>query len=149
MSKVFVGYDSFGINGVDDNFIHFVFDIILSHTASDIESEMGLVITSDEYIKELNHKYRGKDKVTNILSFCNDEIKEAPKTEEDENYLGDIYISYSQLNQEADKLNISIKERFVQLFVHGVLHLVGLDHEDSQSTSAMESLEDKIVNCII
>ncbi len=149
MSKVFVGYDSFGVNGVDDDFIHFVFDIILSHTASCVDSELGLVITSNKYIQSLNHQYRGKDKVTNVLSFSNDEIKEAPSVEEDENYLGDIYISYNQLNQEAAKLNISIKERFVQLFVHGVLHLIGLDHEDDQSTSAMENLEDKIVESIV
>lgn len=148
MSKVFVGYDSFGINGVDDNFINFIFDIILSHTASDIESEMGLIITSDEYIKSLNHQYRGKDKPTNVLSFSNDETKDMPVIPEDKNYLGDVYISYNQLNQESAKLNISIKERFVQLFVHGTLHLIGLDHEDSQSTSAMESLEDKIVSSI-
>ena len=148
MSKVFVGYDSFGINGINDEFIHFVFDIILSHTASDVESEMGLVITSDEYIKNLNHQYRGKNKATNVLSFSNDEIKDVPSIPEDINYLGDVYISYDQLNQEAAQLNVSIKERFVQLFVHGTLHLIGLDHEDSQSESAMESLEDKIVGSI-
>jgi len=148
MSKVFVGYDSFGINGINDEFIHFVFDIILSHTASDVESEMGLVITSDEYIKNLNHQYRGKNKATNVLSFSNDEIKDVPSIPEDINYLGDVYISYDQLNEEAAQLNVSIKERFVQLFVHGTLHLIGLDHEDSQSESAMESLEDKIVGSI-
>lgn len=149
MSKVFVGYDSFGINEINDNFIHFVFDIILSHTASDIDCEMGLVITSDEYIKSLNHQYRGKNKTTNVLSFSNDEIKDIPLVDEDKNYLGDVYISYNQLNQEAVKLNVSIKERFVQLFIHGTLHLIGLDHTDSQSTSAMESLEDKIVSSIV
>jgi len=149
MSKVFVGYDSFGINEVDDNFIHFVFDMILSHTASGIDCEIGLIITSDEYIKSLNRQYRNKNKATNVLSFSNNEIKNIPLVEEDENYLGDVYISYNQLNQEAAQLNISIKERFVQLFVHGTLHLIGLDHEDSQSASAMESLEDKIVGSVI
>lgn len=149
MSKVFVGYDSFGISEINDNFIHFVFDIILSHTASDVNCEMGLVITSDEYIKSLNHKYRGKDKATNVLSFSNNEIKDIPLVDEDKNYLGDVYISYDQLNQEAVKLNVSIKERFMQLFIHGTLHLIGLDHTNSKSTSAMESLEDKIVSSIV
>lgn len=149
MSRIFVGYDSFGVNGVDDNFIHFIFDMILSHTACGVDCEMGLIITSDKYIKRLNHQYRNKNKATNVLSFCNNEIKNVPLVEEDENYLGDVYISYNQLNQEATQLNISIKERFVQLFVHGTLHLIGLDHEDSQAASAMESLEDKIVESVI
>ena len=149
MSKIFVGYDSFGVNGVDDNFIHFIFDMILSHTASGVDCEMGLIITSDVYIKSLNHRYRNKNKATNVLSFSNNEIKNIPLVEEDENYLGDVYISYNQLNQEAAQLNISIKERFVQLFVHGTLHLIGLDHEDGQAASTMESLEDKIVGSVI
>ena len=151
MAQVFVGYDSYGISGVDTEYIQFIFDMILSHTACPKDSEMGLVITSDEHNKSLNSQYRGKNKTTNVLSFSNDLVEEnAPDVlEEDKNYLGDVYISYQQLNREAAQLKISLKERFVQLFIHGALHLIGFDHEEDVAAEAYENLEDKIFNSVI
>ena len=151
MSQVFIGYDTYGIEGVDEEFIHFVFDMTLAHAAGDHSAEVGLVVTSDEQIRSLNHRYRGKDKPTNVLSFANDEIKDfvSVDSKADKNYLGDIYISYPTLMREAHDLHETSRERFVQLFVHGVLHLLGLDHEDMADASVMEQLEDKIVTSIL
>jgi len=151
MSKVFIGYDTYGIEGVDETFVHFIFDMVLAQTAGDVSSEVGLVITSDEHIKSLNHRYRGKDRPTNVLSFANDEIKDfvSGDGQADKNYLGDIYISYPTLMREAHDLHEPSRERFVQLFVHGVLHLLGFDHEDAQDAEVMERMEDKIVGVIL
>jgi len=151
MSRVFIGYDTFGVEGVDESFIHFIFDMTLSHAAGDQNSEVGLVITSDEHIKNLNHRYRGNDRPTNVLSFANDEIKDfvSVDSSKDKNYLGDIYISYPTLMREAHDLHETSRERFIQLFVHGVLHLLGFDHKDKADANVMERLEDKIVTAIL
>jgi probable rRNA maturation factor len=150
MGKVFIGYDTYGVEGVDDEFIHFICDIALSHTGCPPDSELGLVITSDDHVQALNHKYRGIDKTTNVLSFANDEDDEFPRPADGEdNYLGDIYISYPQLAREAKQLQVSHRQRFVQLFVHGMLHLLGFDHEDEQDAEVMERLEDKIIQSVV
>ena len=151
MSQVFIGYDTYGIEGVDEAFIHFIFDMALAHTASPINSEVGLVVTTDDQMRSLNHRYRGKDRPTNVLSFANDEIPDFVSADgkEGKDYLGDIYISYPTLMREAHDLHETSRERFIQLFVHGILHLLGFDHEDKQDAAVMEQMEDKIVGVIL
>jgi probable rRNA maturation factor len=144
MSKVFVGYETYGIEGVDEEYINFVFDLILSYVAADTQAEVGLVVASNNNIQALNHKYRGKNKATNVLSFTNEEIDGFIEPLEGDNYLGDIYISQDYLAQEAYELNLTHKERFTQLFIHGVLHLLGFDHEDEKDAEVMQNMEDKI-----
>ncbi|MBU1092142.1 rRNA maturation RNase YbeY [Patescibacteria group bacterium] len=148
MSRVFVGYEQFGIEGVNEEFIHFVFDVVLSLTTKKGDSEVGVALVTNEQMKKMNHRYRGKDATTNVLSFVNTEIPDLP-TEEVDNYLGDIYISYPVLDAEADQLEISHKERFAQLLTHGLLHLVGFDHTNKSDTKEMEDLEDQIVQMAI
>ena len=148
MAKIYIGYDAYGIEGVNDDFIHFVFDMTLSYTAGDQDSEAGLVVSTNDYLQTLNYKYRGKDKPTNVLSFSNEETEKFISTPEDNNYLGDIYISREYVAQEASKLNISHKERFTHLLVHGLLHLMGFDHEDAEAADVMQNMEDKIVRSI-
>lgn len=149
MSKVFVGYDTYSIEGVDEEFIRFIFDVTLSAVNKKIASEVGLVLADNVKMRSLNRRYRGKDKPTNVLSFANQEIAGSPEVESDENYLGDIYISTAILSDEAKELRISEKERFAQLFVHGLLHLLGWDHEKPAERKEMEALEDKIVQLVI
>lgn len=147
MPHVFVAYDDYAIEGVDEEFIQFVFDVALSLADKSAESEMGLIITTSPRMKDLNYKYRGKNKTTNVLSFVSSEIaKDFIDGGEDKNYLGDVYISQTELIKEAKELKIVPKERFVQLFVHGILHLLGFDHEKTtRGALAMEKLEDRIV----
>lgn len=153
MAKVFIGYDTYSIEGVNEKFIHFIFDMILAHTASSQNYEVGLIFSSDEHIKGLNDRYLNRSGSTNVLAFSNKEIKEGVKdfisAPENEDYLGDIYISYDSLMKEAHQLGIPLRERFAQLFVHGTLHLIGFDHKDLQDAKAMEGIEDKIVHSML
>ena len=161
MSQVFIGYDGYGIDGVDDEFIRFIFDVTLSSASlcfseaspgsasKKMDSEVGLVLANDDKMKALNQRYRGKDKSTNVLSFENKEIAGANQAEPDENYLGDIYIGCETLVREAKDLHISEKERFAQLFIHGILHLLGFDHEQPIDIEEMENLEDRIVQLVL
>jgi len=149
MSQVFIGYDGYGIDGVDDEFIRFIFDVTLGSTSKKMDSEVGLVLANDDKMKSLNQRYCGKDKSTNVLSFENKEIAGVNQAEPDKNYLGDIYIGCGTLAQEAKNLKISEKERFAQLFIHGILHLFGFDHEQPDDREEMENLEDRIVQLVL
>ncbi len=149
MSRVFVGYDQHSIEGVDEEFVRFIFDLTIGSTNKKMDSEVGLIIAGDEEIQKLNHRYRGKNQPTNVLSFANQEMAEGVQPEPDARYLGDIYIGYSCLAREAQDLKISKRERFAQLFVHGLLHLLGFDHENPTEAVKMEELEDHIVQLVL
>ncbi len=84
------------------------------------------MFTDDEYIRELNRSYRNIDTPTNVLSFS---MLEGEFTEKGGNLLGDLVISAQTAHREAQKAGISLNERLSQLLVHGILHLVGYDHE--------------------
>ncbi len=99
------------------------------------DEELSILIVDDNEIEKLNTDYRGKNKPTNVLSF--------PMREGEPPYisplLGDIVISTETNNREADNSGITFDERFSQLLVHGILHLVGYDHELSDDHAvAME-----------
>ncbi len=149
--QVFIGYDDYAVEGVDEEFIQFIFDMVLSYAAPALSnSDVGLIVTSDAQMQRLNQQYRHQDQPTNVLAFANGEIgSDFIDASNNDNYLGDIYISQSRLIVEARDLQIAVKDRFVQLFVHGVLHLLGLDHQTGRQTAIMENLEDKIVESVL
>lgn len=149
MARVYVGYDDYGLEGVDLELIQFIFDVVISMTALDGESEVGMILATDEHIRKLNKNYRGKDQSTNVLSFSSLEVGVGdPMPQDTGNYLGDIYISRNLVEREAKKLGVAPKQEFARLFVHGLLHLAGMDHDKAAATKKMEALEDKILSQI-
>ena len=86
-------------------------------TQKDIE----LIVCSDSYIQELNKEHRGIDKATDVLSFPYDDMPMAP--------LGSIVISYNHVEKKVLELGHGLQEEFTLLFIHGLLHLLGYDHE--------------------
>ena len=99
--------------------------------------ELSLVIMNDAGIRELNSTYRGKDSATNVLSFSMQEGEFGDITPD---LLGDVVISVETAQREADEAGITLAERMSQLLVHGILHLVGFDHERGESEAgAMEA----------
>ncbi len=110
------------------------------------DHEISVVITGNDEIMELNKKFRGIDKPTNVLSF--------PMLEGEFNsitpfLLGDIVISSEKAMQEAKEAGISFEERMSQLLVHGILHLVGFDHEKEKDDAAnMEAKSIEILRFI-
>ncbi len=86
----------------------------------------------------LNRQYRHKNYATNVLSFPSD----APMPEGvDERYLGDLILCQPVLVQESAAQNKSLRAHTAHLIVHGVLHLLGFDHETTAEAEAMEALE--------
>ncbi len=82
------------------------------------EVEVSLLITGDEEIRELNSKFRGFDKPTDVLSFPMD----------DPTLLGDIVISAERTKEQSLSYDVSFYEELSRLLVHGTLHLLGYDH---------------------
>ena len=106
-----------------DNRTDFKFNVdelnkIYKHlTNKDIE----LILTTDEEIKELNKIYRNKDKATDVLSFPLENVPQMP--------LGSIVISIDTAKKGAKEFGHSIEDEIKLLFIHGLLHLLGYDHE--------------------
>lgn len=91
------------------------------------QTELELLLTSDEEIHALNKTYRGKDRPTDVLSFTLDD----PKT------LGQLVISVPRTQEQAEQLGQSFEEELRFLFSHGLLHLLGYDHEDPADEKIM------------
>lgn len=93
--------------------------------------------TNDAEMKALNAQFRDKDKATNVLSFPNEF-----HGEDDEGlYLGDLAFGYETMAQEAVDMDISIAAHMRHLIIHGLLHLIGCDHEEEEDATEMEGLE--------
>jgi probable rRNA maturation factor len=103
--------------------------------------ELSIVLTDNEKIRELNKNWRKKDKATDVLSFPIDE--KPPKYKY--RILGDIVISLPFAKKQAKEIGYTEKEEVLRLLIHGILHLLGYDHEkDEREAKLMFALQDKI-----
>lgn len=105
-------------------------------TLSEAGTEIAVLLSSDERLQALNHEHRGKNKPTNVLSF-----PASPKSK----HLGDIAIAYGTARREAEAAGKPVLHHLLHLTVHGVLHLLGYDHEESTEADRMEALEADIL----
>jgi len=92
-------------------------NIALTFTPKEIE----LIFTSNDEIQEINLNTRGFDKPTDVLSFPYEDMPNVP--------LGSIVISSSFVEEKSKLYGHSFQDEFILLFIHGILHLVGYDHE--------------------
>ena len=105
---------------------------------------MGLTITSDETVRELNAAYRGKDETTDVLSFSyfvEGGADEFPMPPGEEPGLGDVVVSYPQARRQAEAAGVPPEQEAAHLVTHGTLHLLGYDHDDPASDRAMRERE--------
>lgn len=114
------------------------------------KTEISLNLVGEAKIKELNKKYRHKNKVTDVLSFpMSENIRSLPAyqlTSLQALDMGDIFICLSFAKKQAKSENVSIEKELARLTVHGFLHLLGYDHERSQKDEIeMFELENKIL----
>jgi probable rRNA maturation factor len=111
---------------------------LLEKIAEDLtRRQIELVITDDHGIRALNAKHRGKDKATDVLSFPMEESHPfAP--------LGVVVISKEHVVKKAAEYGHTPQEEFTLLFIHGLLHLIGFDHETDQGQ--MRHKEEVLIN---
>ena len=104
------------------------------------EYEISLLITDDETIRKYNKEYRNKDRATDVLSF----------PMEDDIILGDVAISFETAKRQSEEAEINIDREDAFFFIHGLLHLLGYDHETSQEDEEeMFALQEKILKKLV
>jgi probable rRNA maturation factor len=94
-------------------------------------------------MSQLNENFRGKESPTNVLSFPVDE--EGDPGEDDLIILGDIALGREIILKEAEDGGITPHDHIIHLLVHGVLHLLGYDHEDDEDAKEMEACETRLL----
>jgi len=98
-----------------------------------------VALSDDAAVKKLNAAYRAKDKPTNVLSFP--ALPQPPSRGADTPFIGDIVLAEETVRREARELTIPVTHHIQHLVVHGLLHLLGYDHETDGDASIMETIE--------
>lgn len=106
----------------------------------DVSGVIGVSYVTDSEIQRLNRMYRGKDAVTDVLSFASDYVEHTGT-------LGDVIISYAQAVRQAE--NDDVELELVDLIVHGILHVLGHDHEEPADAARMFPLQDSLVASVL
>lgn len=109
-------------------------------------AEIGVVLADDALVHRLNRDYRGKDRPTNVLSFpLLDEEGGFHEGEDVTILLGDVVLAFETVAGEAREQGKTLEVHVTHLIVHGVLHLLGYDHETDEDADRMERLEARIL----
>ena len=105
------------------------------------DKELSILFTDDETIAELNQQYRGKEGATDVLSFSM--LEEAGPTLFEPIMLGDVVISVDTALRDANELEQPFERTVDQLLIHGILHLLGFDHEKSPVDAGLMAKEEE------
>jgi probable rRNA maturation factor len=110
------------------------------------EAELSILIVDDQQIAQLNHQYLKREGPTNVIAFP---MRPGPFSDIAPDLLGDVVISADTAEREAQRAGISTQDRFDQLLIHGILHLLGYDHEHSAAdASKMEEKADELLKLL-
>ena len=104
------------------------------------QGSMSVHLVGEKKIQSLNRQYRGKDKVTDVLSFGvdDDEVGE-------EHDWGDLFLCESKIKKQAVEFDVTFQEEFYRMLIHGALHLSGYDHEKKKDAEIMFPLQEKLI----
>ena len=105
-----------------------------------------ILLTGNYKMKYLNHKFRNKNKTTDVLSFPNLDTLDLKKKTDTKIYLGDIALSYEIINRRSKNTNFYLE--FDKMWIHGYLHLLGYDHKKVRDYKVMKKIEDKILKIV-
>ncbi|TKZ35553.1 rRNA maturation RNase YbeY [Brachyspira catarrhinii] len=112
----------FNQTNYDINLKYYKFFLSNALKVSGIKGEVNLLFSNDKFIRELNKKFRNKDKATDVLTFPSGDIEEG----------GDIVISYQWVKNRYEEKNI--KKTIIKLIIHSILHLRGVHHDYSEKS---------------
>ncbi len=108
-------------------------------------AELSIVLADDVTVRELNRAYRETDAVTDVLSFAQSEGEDFAQPEDAARHLGDVVISLDTARRQAVEYAQPLRDEVSHLLVHGVLHLLGYDHEQPDDAAIMRAHEDAIL----
>ncbi|MTV81240.1 rRNA maturation RNase YbeY [Secundilactobacillus folii] len=146
-------------NGVPEEHVQLVKDV-LEYAGKYIKlkenTEMSVTFVNNDWIQEINRKYRGVDRATDVISFAiedsSDEDAEFPLVMDDElaaeipENIGDIFVSVDKVGEQAEYLEHSYERELGFLVVHGFLHLNGYDHMKPEDEKVMFKLQRDILD---
>ncbi|MFC1928058.1 rRNA maturation RNase YbeY [Chloroflexota bacterium] len=127
---------------------------VLVAQAVDSKAELGLVIVGQEGIRQLNLTYLGKDEPTDVLAFAmlieqgGGDIAPFVAPPDGIQHLGEVIISYPQAVIQAEEYRHSVKREIAILIIHGVLHLLGYEHDKPELEREMRAREAEILSHI-
>lgn len=126
---------------IDEDLIEKVVEIVLIGE-NKTKKELSIALVGPNRIKKINKKYRKKNQVTDVLSFSESEVPirgfEVFSIHEKEN-LGEVVICLKRVRKNAKKRNLDFKIEFVEVLIHGILHLLGYDHEEPEQNKEMKN----------
>lgn len=108
------------------------------------QASLNILFTDDTEIRELNREFRNKDKATDVLSFPSGEKLSG------RSFLGELVISIPTAKRQAREFEVTLRDELLRLIVHGLLHLLGYDHEGVGKTEAqrMRRLEGRLLDSL-
>ena len=132
-------------SGVDTRKLKSVAKTLL-HEVGEDGSTLSVSLVNDREIRRVNREHRGKDKPTDVLSFPLYEAGE--RTADAERLLGDVVISVDTARRQAAAYDAPLQNEIYRLLIHGILHVLGHDHEEAAERRAMESEERRLASAI-
>jgi probable rRNA maturation factor len=108
-------------------------------------AELSILLADDAVVHELNRTYRDTDAPTDVLSFAQTEGDEFARPEGAARHLGDIVISVDMARRQAAEYRQDLQDEVGHLLVHGILHLLGYDHEQPADEAVMRGHEEAIL----
>ncbi len=107
------------------------------------DAELSVLFVSDSEIRQLNRQYRDLDRPTDVLAFS---MREGEGSEINPGILGDIVVSTETAQRQGDEIGWGLEKEVCKLLTHGLLHLIGYDHEtDPQEATWMQQKEDEVL----
>lgn len=141
-----------GFDEYEDDFISITNKVI---NLLEIEETLSLSVSIvlDEEIRKLNNEYRSIDKTTDVLSFAfesdlTDKEREFYKSQMSYRELGDIFISGDKAKSQSSEYGHSLRREVCFLFTHGLLHLLGYDHQNEEEQEEMFLMQTKVLNLL-
>ncbi len=113
--------------------------ILTAARLAKLSGEVEVNVIGEKMMLELNSRYRRQQRATDVLSFAWAEGKKRG------NFLGQIFICYPRIKQQAKEYKVGVREEFARMLAHGFLHLTGYEHKKAKEKEIMFALQEKIV----
>lgn len=108
--------------------------------------DLSVSFVDDKKIRQINNDFRNINKKTDVISFAMLDSQDIVSQDDSDLDLGDIFISIETATQQAKEINQSRNREILFLFIHGLLHLLGYDHQDIETEKIMFNLQEEIIN---
>lgn len=132
-------------SAVDEAALVAMIERVLLEDGVDEGASLALVLSDDTLLRELNLRHREVDAPTDVLSFPAAEGEDFPTPEDEPAFLGDIVVSVESVARQAVEVGLATGEELAHVVLHGLLHLLGYDHEEADEEAVMKAREEAVL----